>query len=133
MHNRSGFRSGSRSSQSPAMELTPRAGQIVALAGQRAKDLGHERVGAEHLLLALSEEKESVAALVLRELNVAEALRQRLLEIFAEPGYNTPTRRLTDSEGRFLGNVETDEEGNDILVDSEGNERPWPGGGHQSD
>jgi len=119
---------GSSESPSPSrpLELTPRATQIIALAAQRAKELGQERVGAEHLLLALSEETESVAARALRELDVADTLPRRLLEIFQEPGYNTTTRRLADSEG-FLGHVETDGRGNDVFIDSEGNPAPWPG------
>jgi ATP-dependent Clp protease ATP-binding subunit ClpA len=64
--------------------------QIVALAEQRAKEFGQERVGAEHLLLALCEETEGVAARALRELDVAGTVSQRLTETPPrDPGAST--------------------------------------------
>jgi ATP-dependent Clp protease ATP-binding subunit ClpC len=108
------------------MDFTPRASQILALASQRARDLGHDYVGVEHLLLALCEEPEGVAAHALRETGGAEAVREKLFEIFRNPGYNTPTRLVGDSHGRLLGRVETGADGQDVFVDLEGRPRPWP-------
>ena len=108
------------------MDFTPRASQILALASQRAHDLGHDYVGAEHLLLALCEEQEGVAAHALEQTGGAKAVRQKLLEIFQNPGYNKPTRLVGDSDGRLIGRVERAPDGGDIFVDLEGNPRPWP-------
>jgi ATP-dependent Clp protease ATP-binding subunit ClpA len=108
------------------MALTPRATQIIALAERRATELGQERAGAEHLLLALSEEPHSVAVRVLNETAGADVVRDKVLAIIREPGYLASTRAIADADGRPIGEVVTDDEGNDVFVDLEGNPRPWP-------
>ncbi len=46
---------------------TPRAKNVVELAIQSSKELGHDHVGTEHILLGLIKEKDGVAGEVLRE------------------------------------------------------------------
>jgi len=61
--------------------FTERARQVVVLAQEEARALGHGEVGTEHVLLGLLREQEGIAARVLAELGVtlertrAEALR----------------------------------------------------------
>ncbi|WP_238010392.1 Clp protease N-terminal domain-containing protein [Dactylosporangium sp. AC04546] len=54
-----------------AMALTDRAHLVVALAHRTAVFRAHGPVGAEHLLLAMTEIEESVAALVLASLGIS--------------------------------------------------------------
>ncbi|MGH9039327.1 MAG: Clp protease N-terminal domain-containing protein [Acidimicrobiia bacterium] len=46
-------------------------------------------MGTEHLLLGLLDEPDGIAAQVLAELGVTDAVRDRLHEIMRSPGYNT--------------------------------------------
>lgn len=55
---------------------------VVVLARQEARDLGHPRVGTEHLLLAILAHGEGVGAVALDRLGVeADAVRRRIEEI----------------------------------------------------
>jgi ATP-dependent Clp protease ATP-binding subunit ClpC len=59
--------------------FTERARQVVVLALEEARGLGHEAIGTEHLLLGLLREEEGVAAQVLAQLGVViEDVRRRL-------------------------------------------------------
>ncbi|MFZ5974081.1 MAG: ATP-dependent Clp protease ATP-binding subunit [Bacillota bacterium] len=51
-----------------AFDFTPRSKKTIELSLQEAKNLGHNFVGTEHLLLALIREKDSVAARILVQL-----------------------------------------------------------------
>jgi ATP-dependent Clp protease ATP-binding subunit ClpC len=51
--------------------MSPRAQRVIMLAVDEARGLNHDRVGTEHLLLALLREKQGVAAGVLQELGVS--------------------------------------------------------------
>ncbi|WP_449289642.1 Clp protease N-terminal domain-containing protein [Nocardiopsis deserti] len=59
-----------RKAGSPGMfeRFTDRAKRVVVLAQEEARDLCHNYIGTEHLLLGLLQERESVAAVVLRSL-----------------------------------------------------------------
>lgn len=60
--------------------FTDRARQVVVQASDTARALGHEFVGAEHLLLGLIAEKYGVAARALQALGVtSEAVRREVL------------------------------------------------------
>jgi len=52
------------------LPMTPRAKKVLALAGVEAKELNHNYVGTEHILLGLLREDEGVAARVLKNLNI---------------------------------------------------------------
>jgi excisionase family DNA binding protein len=61
--------------------LTPRVKQVLELAVDEARSLGHQYIGTEHLLLGLMREGEGVGARVLRELGVeAQAVRRAVIE-----------------------------------------------------
>jgi ATP-dependent Clp protease ATP-binding subunit ClpC len=61
--------------------FTERARQVVVLAQDEARTLGHDYIGAEHLLLGLLREEEGIAARALRFLDVSiEGVRERVVE-----------------------------------------------------
>ncbi len=61
------------------MQLTPRAKRVIDLAYDEARQLRHNYIGAEHLLLGLRREEDGVAARVLIGLGVTlEALHESL-------------------------------------------------------
>lgn len=98
---------------------TPRTKRVMELSFYEARNLGHNYVGTEHLLLALLREGEGVAARILKDLGVDfQAVREQLLKILKEEGgeprtaakrrkSNTPT---LDQFGRDL--TEMAREGN---------------------
>jgi len=60
--------------------LTPRAKSVLQLAVNAAKNLGHPFIGTEHILLALLEEGEGIAARVLNSLEIKpEILLKKIL------------------------------------------------------
>jgi len=62
--------------------FTDRARQVVVLAQDEARGLGHAYIGTEHLLLGLLREEEGVAARVLGSLGLTlEAVRNRVAEL----------------------------------------------------
>jgi ATP-dependent Clp protease ATP-binding subunit ClpC len=59
--------------------FTSRARRVIVLAQEEARDLGHNYIGTEHLLLGLVREEEGVAALALRPLGVTlQATREQV-------------------------------------------------------
>ena len=69
------------------LPFTPRAKQVIDLAMEEARSLGHNYVGTEHLLLGLLRENEGVAAQVLLNLGLGlEDVREEVLSLLgAEP------------------------------------------------
>jgi ATP-dependent Clp protease ATP-binding subunit ClpC len=62
--------------------FTDRARRVVVLAQQEARDLGHNYIGTEHILLALIDEGQGVAAKALTALGISQdAARQRVADI----------------------------------------------------
>jgi ATP-dependent Clp protease ATP-binding subunit ClpC len=65
--------------------FTPRAVRVLTLAEAEARQLNHNYVGTEHLLLGLVQEGEGLAAKVLLDLGVTpRRVRQRLKQLYAE-------------------------------------------------
>lgn len=63
------------------VSLTPRSEKAIQMATLEARQLDHDRVDTEHLLLALAREPEGVAARVLADLGVGyEEVLRRVLE-----------------------------------------------------
>jgi len=60
-----------------ALPMTPRAKKVLALAAAEAKELNHNYVGTEHILLGLLREEEGVAARILNNLNI-DLVRARM-------------------------------------------------------
>ncbi|MEW6567521.1 MAG: ATP-dependent Clp protease ATP-binding subunit [Chloroflexota bacterium] len=74
------------------IELAPSTEQVLTLAIEEARRMGHHYIGTEHLLLGLVRQGEGVAIEVLRRLGVSpEQVRRQTRRILQE----TPTRRTT--------------------------------------
>jgi ATP-dependent Clp protease ATP-binding subunit ClpC len=74
--------------------FTERARQVVVLAQDEARDLKHNYIGTEHLLLGLLREEEGVAARVLESLDVTvEEVRTQVLRIVG-PGDEVATGQI---------------------------------------
>ncbi|HEY9886537.1 MAG TPA: Clp protease N-terminal domain-containing protein, partial [Vampirovibrionales bacterium] len=67
--------------------FTPRAKRVLELAWDEARQLGHNYIGTEHLLLGLLREGEGVAAKVLESLNTdINRIRSNILRMLNESG-----------------------------------------------
>jgi ATP-dependent Clp protease ATP-binding subunit ClpA len=74
--------------------FTEGAREVVVCAGEEARGLRHDFIGASHLLLGLLREEEGVAAQVLGDAGLtAESVRGQIVEI-AGYGDRTPMRKL---------------------------------------
>src|SRR5213083_2485900 len=61
---------------------TPRAKKVIEYATEEARNLNHNYIGSEHLLLGLLREEEGVAAQVLMNLNLKlEEVREEVLNL----------------------------------------------------
>src|SRR5436190_1170021 len=79
--------------------FTPRAQQVLALAGKEAKALNHTYVGTEHILLGLLREGDGVAARVLKNLDVdIEQTRQEILKEL-DPNFAAQEESTSGGEG----------------------------------
>jgi ATP-dependent Clp protease ATP-binding subunit ClpC len=68
-----------------AIPFTPRAQQVLARADGESRGLGHERVGTEHLVLAIARERDGIATRILEERHLgAEAVRDAVRRALAE-------------------------------------------------
>jgi ATP-dependent Clp protease ATP-binding subunit ClpC len=69
------------------LPLTPRAKKVIEYAIEEARNLNHNYVGTEHLLLGLLREREGVAAQVLMNLGLRFLdVRQTVLDLVGQPG-----------------------------------------------
>ena len=74
--------------------FTDRARRVVVLAQEEARNLNHNYIGTEHILLGLIHEGEGVAAKALESMGVSqEAVRTQVVEIIGE-GQNAPTGHI---------------------------------------
>ncbi|WIK64484.1 ATP-dependent Clp protease ATP-binding subunit [Gleimia hominis] len=74
--------------------FTDRARRVVVLAQNEARNLNHNYIGTEHLLLGLIQEGEGVAAKALEMMNIErEATRNAVIEIIGE-GQQTSTGHI---------------------------------------
>ena len=75
----------------PFARFTRRARQVIVLAQEEARTLGHSRAGSEHLLLGLARAEDEATAVVLAEAGLtAEPIRERVAAL--EPS-GPPRRR----------------------------------------
>ena len=86
--------------------LTPQTKQVIELAVDEARRMGHHYIGTEHLLLGLVSQGEGIAVNVLKELGVnPDSVRERTVRIMKEsPAYAREERGpsptpLTDQLG----------------------------------
>ena len=79
--------------------FTPRAKKVLELSWDEARQLGHNYIGTEHLLLGLIREGEGVAAKVLEELGVdLNKCRSNIIKMLGE----TKSSSSTSSSGASL-------------------------------
>jgi ATP-dependent Clp protease ATP-binding subunit ClpC len=77
-----------------APDLSPRAKQALELAWHAARNLEHDYVGSEHLLLGLLLEDEGLAAQTLKKYGLTETkLRQAILSAVGKSGKKTGTAK----------------------------------------
>ncbi len=82
---------------------TPRAKKVMEYSMEEARNLNHNYVGTEHLLLGLLREQEGVAAQVLMNLGMKlEDVREEVLNLL---GHNMPEANDGPSEGTGGGNT----------------------------
>ena len=78
--------------------FTPRTKQIIAMASEAARDRKAEQAGVEHLLLALVEDKEGVAAQILAAFGVSYPILQAIFDgEESKPLRSRRTPRVTQS------------------------------------
>ncbi len=58
-------------------EVTERARRVLAFAYEESRQMRHEYVGTEHLLLGLMHEKEGIAGMVLKNMGVGDVVQVR--------------------------------------------------------
>jgi ATP-dependent Clp protease ATP-binding subunit ClpC len=81
--------------------FTPRAKRVLELSWDEARQLGHNYIGTEHLLLGLIREGEGVAARVLENLGVdLTKVRSHVIRALGEQGAATTGSTGTTSTGR---------------------------------
>lgn len=73
------------------MQETPRYSSVLADAEKLARQLGHERVGAEHLFLAIIADREAMPTQVLNQFVDPGELAARLRELMSSDTYRRPT------------------------------------------
>ncbi len=74
--------------------FTDRARRVVVLAQEEARELDHNYIGTEHLLLGLLREGEGVAARALDELGISRtAVREQVVKLIGRGG-RTPTGHI---------------------------------------
>ncbi|QQR55935.1 MAG: ATP-dependent Clp protease ATP-binding subunit [Candidatus Melainabacteria bacterium] len=81
--------------------FTPRAKRVLELSWDEARQLGHNYIGTEHLLLGLIREGEGVAARVLENLGVdLTKVRSHVIRLLGESGAAAGGTTTTPSTGR---------------------------------
>ena len=95
--------------------FTERAKKAIDLSINAAKDLGHDVVGSEHILLGLLQEKEGIAAKVLNKLGVSEEyIKNKIIEIegqgdpnLGEVSLSPRSKRIIELSGAFANKLQT--------------------------
>ena len=76
--------------------LTSRAKKVIELAVDEARQLGHNYIGTEHILLGLLREKEGVAAGVLDSFGITiERVRAEIVQVLSQGGPRSRAGRVT--------------------------------------
>jgi ATP-dependent Clp protease ATP-binding subunit ClpC len=83
--------SGETASPAATLPFTPKAKKVLEFAMEEARNLEHNYIGTEHLLLGLLRESEGMAAQVLLNLNVKlEDVRNEVMELLGAEPTNEP-------------------------------------------
>ena len=102
--------SGKNMAKLGGLPQTPRAKSVIAFAIEEARNLGHNCIGTEHILLGLLREEEGVAAQIL--MNFGLKLQKVRDEVVAELGQGNPSSaggssQTTDSPSWRSKNMKT--------------------------
>ncbi len=82
-----------------SLQLAEQTKQVIELAVDEAKRLGHQYIGTEHLLLALVRSQNSMASAILQSLNVnREIVRRRVLNLMRQD--MTPSTPSSSADDR---------------------------------
>jgi diadenosine tetraphosphate (Ap4A) HIT family hydrolase len=91
--------SGHKTSEARGPSPIAPASAVITAAIEEARDLGHNYVGTEHLLLAVLRERDSVAALVLKKLGVTlERARVEVLSLLGAVDQSRPAAAPSDPD-----------------------------------
>jgi ATP-dependent Clp protease ATP-binding subunit ClpC len=71
--------------------------RTVSRSGELARAMGHDYLGTEHVILALIEDSDGIAGVVLHRLNCATAVRNEVLRIIESDSYSRRSPDPTDS------------------------------------
>jgi ATP-dependent Clp protease ATP-binding subunit ClpA len=83
--------------------FTPRAKKVLELSLREAKQLGHNNIGTEHILLGLVREGEGVAAQVLVELGAdLSRVRQQVIQVLSGYARGTVTAEQAGARTRLV-------------------------------
>ena len=100
--------------------FTPRAKRVLELSWDEARQLGHNYIGTEHLLLGLIREGEGVAARVLENLGVdLNKVRSNVVKMLGESKPQTVSSGASSSSSATGGKTKTpslDEFGRDLTL-----------------
>ena len=100
--------------------FTPRAKRVLELSWDEARQLGHNYIGTEHLLLGLIREGEGVAARVLENLGVdLNKIRSNVVKMLGESKPQTVSSGASSSSSSSGGKTKTpslDEFGRDLTL-----------------
>ena len=85
--------------------LTPRAREVLSLAGKVARELNHPYIGTEHLLLGLLEEGDGLGAKILKTLDIdpEECRKEILSELAPDVGDDGEDDALDEDEEDIFG------------------------------
>lgn len=111
-------------SSGQGVPFSPRAKKVLELAGEEARELGHNYIGTEHLLLGLLREGEGVAARLLESNNISlDAVRSALMDALGpgtgpKPGNSGKAKVKPGSAGKQTPIL--DSFGRDLTREAEG-------------
>jgi ATP-dependent Clp protease ATP-binding subunit ClpC len=82
--------------------FTERARRVVVLAQEESRELGHDHIGTEHLLLALIREEDGIAGQALAEAGITLDAARKKVESVVGRGEPEPKRRSGKRWGRHV-------------------------------
>ena len=96
--------------------FTPRAKRVLELAVDEGRQMGHNYIGTEHILLGLIREGEGVAAQVLKNLGAElEKVRKQVFSLLGAAGTNPPNQASAGTSNRGSNKTQTlDQFGRDL-------------------
>ncbi len=75
---------------------SPRIDRILKLSSIEARNLGHNYIGTEHLLLGILKEESGTAALILESKNISiDKVRNEILRLLGHTGIRRPTEKAS--------------------------------------